>query len=74
MKIIDLLFFMLPLFLGFIPARIVYLKLNKKASKYKWLFSILTFVFISVLIGAVLIAIMISQMSFSSGGVHIKSC
>ena len=65
---------MLPLFLGFIPARIVYLKLNKKASKYKWLFSILTFVFISVLIGAVLIAIMISQMSFSSGGVHIKSC
>tara|TARA_B100000768_G_C11201986_1_gene342167 strand:+ start:248 stop:472 length:225 start_codon:yes stop_codon:yes gene_type:complete len=74
MKIIDLLFFMLPLFLGFIPARIVYLKLNKKASKYKWLFSILTFAFISVLIGAVLIAIMISQMSFSSGGVHIKSC
>ncbi len=71
MRIIELLFFTLTIILGFIPARIVYLKLNKKASKYKWLFSIITFALVSILIGAIIIIVIISQISFSRGGAHI---
>lgn len=72
MKIINLLLItiILPLVLGFIPARIVYLRLNKKTSKYKWLFSVLTFVFIFVLISAVIIAIIIAGSGIGSSSFH----
>ena len=65
MEIIGILFFVLPIILGFIPARIVYWKLNKKESKWKWHISVLTFIFFTFLIGAIIGAIILSQIQFS---------
>lgn len=65
MGILGILFFVLPIILGFIPARIVYLKLNKKESKWKWPISILLFILFTLLIGAIIGAITLSQMQFS---------
>ena len=65
MEILGLLFFVLAIILGFIPARIVYLKLNKKESKWKWHISILLFILFTLLIGVIIVAITLSQMQFS---------
>lgn len=71
MKILEILFFLLPVILGFIPARIIYWRLKKSSSKYKWLISSLVFVFFTFLTGAIIGVIILSQMNFSRGGAPI---
>ena len=65
MEIIGILFFVLPIILGFIPARIVYWKLNEKESKWKWHISILAFIFFTFLLWTIIGAIILSQIQFS---------
>ena len=65
MEIIGILFFVLPIILGFIPARIVYWKLNKNDSKWKLHISILAFIFFTFLLWAIIGAILLSQIQFS---------